>query len=574
VRDGNPDVSSLTAVNEILYFNAASVNFADGFELWRSDGTTAGTWMVEDIWPGDESSYPTNLTAAGDDLFFMAANEGGRGLWVSNGTAEGTILLKSFSLDPPGGYIPGIWLMNGLIYFLAVESPDRYSLWKSDGTVEGTVMVTLFPPGMSQSPREVAAVSGTVFFALNDLPNRVPELWLTDGAPAGTRRVWNGILNFKLVSLTPVGGRLLFVVMDDSGIRRQLWSSDGTEAGTQLLVDVPQIQPGHSIFHLTGMGNRVFFSTRGAPGDDRQLWKSDGTADGTEVVRTFDTYSFGDWGPVATGSTLYFAAHDEIHGDELWKSDGTAAGTVLCADLTGDSGSSTPHSLALAGNNLFFGATTEAFGLELWKISTETPEISVSGNGVRISPGSQVPSASNFTHFGGTPVNGGTIVRTFTIGNYGSVNLIPGGASVTGPEAADFAVSTLSGSPLPPGGSIALQVTFDPSGPGLRRAVLSIASNDGEENRFTFAISGTGGHAGIEAWRLTHFGTTANSGDAADGADPDFDGIPNLIEWGFGSDPVVRSPLPATTTVVSGNIELTAGRSVEALTAGAVISVQ
>lgn len=42
-----------------------------------------------------------------------------------------------------------------------------------------------------------------------------------------------------------------------------------------------------------------------------------------------------------------------------------------------------------------------------------------------------------------------------------------------------------------------------------------------------------------DAWRNTHFGTTANSGNAADLADPDGDGVTNLLERAFGGDPLL-----------------------------------
>jgi len=40
-----------------------------------------------------------------------------------------------------------------------------------------------------------------------------------------------------------------------------------------------------------------------------------------------------------------------------------------------------------------------------------------------------------------------------------------------------------------------------------------------------------------ESWRLANFGTTANSGNAADGADPDGDGMTNAQEYAAGTDP-------------------------------------
>jgi autotransporter-associated beta strand protein len=46
---------------------------------------------------------------------------------------------------------------------------------------------------------------------------------------------------------------------------------------------------------------------------------------------------------------------------------------------------------------------------------------------------------------------------------------------------------------------------------------------------------------GIEAWRLAHFGTITNSGNAADNADPDGDGMTNAQEFAAGTDPNSRA---------------------------------
>src|SRR5437764_10022633 len=41
-----------------------------GTELWKSDGTVAGTVLVKDICPGFYGSYPSNLTVSGGILYF------------------------------------------------------------------------------------------------------------------------------------------------------------------------------------------------------------------------------------------------------------------------------------------------------------------------------------------------------------------------------------------------------------------------------------------------------------------------------------------------------------------------
>ena len=73
-----------------------------GPELWKSDGTKAGTVLVKDIHPCARHSAPSGLTAVGGTLFF-AADDGthGRELWKSNGTEAGTVLVKDINLAGP-----------------------------------------------------------------------------------------------------------------------------------------------------------------------------------------------------------------------------------------------------------------------------------------------------------------------------------------------------------------------------------------------------------------------------------------------------------------------------------------
>jgi Flp pilus assembly protein TadG len=133
-----------------------------------------------------------------------------------------------------------------------------------------------------------------------------------------------------------------------------------------------------------------------------------------------------------------------------------------------------------------------------FEITTE-PEIAVSGNGQDITDGDLTASPGDHTDFGSQAIESGTIVRTFTINNEGSLDLILDGAplvEITGPNAADFTVTSLPATPISGGGSTTFQITFDPSVAGNRFATVSISSNDSNEDPFTFAIQGTG--TGVE----------------------------------------------------------------------------
>ena len=70
--------SLITSVGDTIYFKA--YDGIHGTELWKSDGTAAGTLMVKDISPGDssDSSYLLReLTPVGNAIYFVAQTENG-----------------------------------------------------------------------------------------------------------------------------------------------------------------------------------------------------------------------------------------------------------------------------------------------------------------------------------------------------------------------------------------------------------------------------------------------------------------------------------------------------------------
>lgn len=69
----------------------------------------------------------------------------------------------------------------------------------------------------------------------------------------------------------------------------------------------------------------------------------------------------------------------------------------------------------------------------------------------------------------------------------------------------------------------------------------------------TLVISAT--NSALQTWRLFHFGNIADTGSGADSADPDADGLSNLMEFALGLDPHTPSTLPATFTLAEGSID-------------------
>jgi len=193
VKDINPvsinsNPSQLTAVGNTLYFVAD--DGVNGFELWKSDGTEAGTILVKNIRPGASISNalenPRYLTAVGNTLYFVADDGvNGRELWKSDGTEAGTVLVKNrvdiradLSIDVSVGYEPKeLVAVGNTLFFTADSRSGGRELWKSDGTSGSTTLVqNIRPGGASSNPQNLTVLGNTLFFSADD-GSRGNELW-------------------------------------------------------------------------------------------------------------------------------------------------------------------------------------------------------------------------------------------------------------------------------------------------------------------------------------------------------------------------------------------------------------
>jgi surface protein len=120
-------------------------------------------------------------------------------------------------------------------------------------------------------------------------------------------------------------------------------------------------------------------------------------------------------------------------------------------------------------------------------------EINLRGNGISIISGDITPSTTDHTDFGTLNTVSGSIVRTFTIENTGANTLSLSGSpivNVSGANASDFVVTVIPSASVPASGTTTFQITFTPSAMGLRKATVSIANDDSNENPYTFAVHG------------------------------------------------------------------------------------
>jgi ELWxxDGT repeat protein len=205
-----------------------------GAELWKSDGTAAGTVLVREILPGPGSSTPWRLTAAGNMLLFVAWDGAHWGLWKSDGTPQGTTLVLQGAFPASQHEAAG-----QSVYFAGFTYGSGTELWRSDGTTAGTGMVAdLWPGALSCSPTNLMAV-GTKLYFQAETPDAGRELVVTDGTAAGTHVVKDvvpGRGGSFPIPLAHDDTYLYFTAWTpESG--RELWKTDGMEAGTVQLTE-------------------------------------------------------------------------------------------------------------------------------------------------------------------------------------------------------------------------------------------------------------------------------------------------------------------------------------------------
>jgi ELWxxDGT repeat protein len=369
------DLSALTTLDNSLYFITVDED-EDRWGLWKSDGTQAGTVLVKDFGMESFGFAPNSILNVNGTLYFSAYDDvNGPGFWRSDGTTAGTVFVKNFaeiSLDFAAP-VDLIGINDTLYFFADIVDNDitQGGLWKSDGTAAGTVLLKEV-----DFSDQLIDINGTLYFAASNGTNG-NELWKSDGTEAGTvllKDINPGSsdsfpstsLSFFLSNPTNVNGTLFFSANNGTN-GEELWKSDGTQQGTVLVKDINPGSGNSLSFDLTNVNGTLFF-TAIDPVNGRQLWKSDGTEDGTVLVKDISPGLGNSSVSKLTNvnDTVYFTATKDIDNYQLWKSDGTEQGTVLVKDIFATRGSSSVADLTNVNGTLYFTVQDPINGKQLW----------------------------------------------------------------------------------------------------------------------------------------------------------------------------------------------------------------
>jgi ELWxxDGT repeat protein len=390
-----------------VLFNAFTPDL--GGELYKSDGTTAGTFLLNDINPGPDWSYPNSFLYKNNVTYFIGDDAVNTGFYITNGTPAGLKRITYINRDI--FYVVNFNVIdNGLAFYtLGNKFTGALELWRSDGTVAGTYMLT---PNLSYYyDNYVVNISNTVFFIAGDFDHGY-ELWKSDGSITGTKMVkdinpgFNGSYPYSLF----VYKKDVYFGAWDGGLNYSLWKSDGTEKGT---IKLKSITPAYyySYFnatpqHIFCVSNSIlYFNATDFNAFGAELWKTNGTASGTTLVKDINTYysSYPD-NLTDVNGILYFTADDGVHGNEIWKTNGTTQSTTLVKDIDGYY-----YNLCSAGGKLYF-LNNGTYPYTLWSsdgTAKNTNQVTDAGlNG--LSNITNLTPAGNKLFFGAYSYNYGT----------------------------------------------------------------------------------------------------------------------------------------------------------------------
>ncbi|WP_282042939.1 ELWxxDGT repeat protein [Winogradskyella flava] len=302
----------------LLFMQAQGTNA--GSELYASIGASSGNILVEDINPGSDGSFPDNFVVYNDNLYFAATSANGRELWKSTGTLNSTSLVKNIGTGNADGNPEYLIVYNNKIYFSADNGTNGSELWQSDGTTAGTQMVTdIFPGTTGSHPENFIVYNNNLYFTATSSIFGTELFYIdTNDVVSLANDISNGSASSNPSNLFIYNNSLYFSA--DDGINGdEIWSTNGTIATTQILKNI--------------------------------------NTTGSSFPQNFTEYN----------GNLYFTADNGSNGIEIWTTDGTNAGTQIVADIAASAISSSPESLVVSGNTLFFHANDGINGRELWK---------------------------------------------------------------------------------------------------------------------------------------------------------------------------------------------------------------
>ncbi len=319
--------------NGVLYFAAENPQGGDGIELYRSEGTSSSTELLKEIYPGAGSSNPRFFTLYKDEVYFVANTElYGAQIWKTDGTPDGTVQVSNIGSNENFTSIIDELSYNAptnLLLFVGYHSCCGMELWKSNGTSEGTQLVKDINPGSANAflPPYAGGYkltrdpNGPFLFNARTAMNG-SEPWVSDGTESGTKMLRNISSNGDSFSTDFVhASGFSFFLASPGPSGAKLWRTNGTpEATTEVFLDPSPSFPNVPKSLVSGNGI-VYF--RYPQSSLEELWRTDtGFTLGFPLTTINPTSRAEIQGVTTLGKYAFFSAYNEEVGQEIWRTTG------------------------------------------------------------------------------------------------------------------------------------------------------------------------------------------------------------------------------------------------------------
>lgn len=364
--------------------------------LWITEGTSESTEQLS----ASIKFEGYGGLIAGKFIFRGSTAATGSEIFITDGTAGGTVLVKDIYGGPTNSAASDFTLFNGVAYFTAVTLAEGRELWRTDGTNAGTVLVKDIAAGAVSSNAEnnynLFSNGNYLLFAAQSQAAEGVELWKSDGTNGGTvmiKDIYTGTDSSKPHNFITYNNMVLFLARNAAN-GEELWKTDGTDGGTTLVKDINpgpasctsiELFPGFAfpvLFGTHSFNNKVYFTATDGT-NTGEMWVTDGTGANTTLVKNIvegmGTSFVLLLNAVDVPGKFIFPVSDGISRSELWQSDGTAGGTLVFKAFDPANPGDIPlialnysyqngglSTSLFQGNKFFFIAGTAAQGTEVW----------------------------------------------------------------------------------------------------------------------------------------------------------------------------------------------------------------
>ncbi len=387
VKDINPGTGSSFLPNDFgeaelgnkLIF--AATDGSDGIEPYVSDGTPDGTKMLADINPGSGGSDPESFFPGDGVVYFTANNGTSTQIWKTDGTPAGTMQVTNIASmpDTSGGAVFTLFTGN-LLYFTEDGDNQTSSLWVTNGVPGTEQELTNFGSESNSDPELLGGLNGRLLFSAGN-----SYLWTSDGTVAGTTMVAAsafGEIDPFIDAGIVYNDKFYFGAgaTDGNSYGLYLCSSDGTDDGTALVGDMA-FGGSDELQDFTISGNTLYFlcstSTSGF-----QIFSTDGQT--VTQVTSFANSKSADISDLTdVNGTLYFGYGAGGTSKTLYK---LVGGTPTQVPLPSDGSGMAVTSLTDVNGTVFFEAFSAGMGGDETLFSSDGNSSSAVGGDAGTSP--------------------------------------------------------------------------------------------------------------------------------------------------------------------------------------------